>query len=66
MATIINLTPHCINIYNAEGIEINKFESVGIARAESSEEVAGEVNGRPVVRMSYGAPIDLPSPANDV
>ena len=59
---IINLTPHCINIYDVDGNEISKFESMGIARADSFETVVGELNGIPVVKMSYGAPIGLPDP----
>ena len=54
MSKIVNLTPHTINIFNNDGIEVQSFESMGIARAESSEQVIDEVNGIPVVRMSYG------------
>ena len=35
MSKIINLTPHCINIYDVNGNELTKFESSGIARAEA-------------------------------
>ena len=62
MNNIINLTPHTINIYDADCNEVTKFESMGIARADSFETVVGELNGIPVVEMSYGAPIGLPDP----
>lgn len=60
MTNIINLTPHTINIYDADGNEVKNFESMGIARADSFETVVGELNGIPVVEMSYGSPIGLP------
>ena len=63
---IINLTPHCINIYDVDGNEVEKFESMGIARADSFETVVGELNGIPVVEMSYGALIGLPDPSDGV
>jgi len=59
---IINLTPHCINVFDGDGNEISKFESMGIARADSSETVVDHLNGIPVVEMSYGDPIGLPDP----
>lgn len=65
MTNIINLTPHCINIYDVDGNEVMKFESMGIARADSFETIVGELNGIPVVEMSYGNPIGLPDPADD-
>lgn len=65
MTSIINLTPHTINIYNADGNEVTKFESMGIARADSFETVVGELNGIPVVEMTYGAPVGLPDPTDD-
>lgn len=65
MTNIINLTPHCVNIMDSDGNEISKFESMGIARADSFETVVDELNGIPVVEMSYGNPIGLPDPATD-
>ena len=62
---IINLTPHCINIYDADGKEISKFESMGIARADSTETVVDHLNDIPVVEMTYGAPVGLPDPTDD-
>lgn len=66
MTNIINLTTHCVNIYDADGNEVTKFESMGIARADSTETVVDHLNGIPVVEMSYGNPIGLPDPAEDV
>lgn len=60
---IINLTPHCINVYDADGNEVTKFESMGIARADSTETVVAHLNGIPVVEMTYGNPIGLPDPS---
>ena len=49
---------------DADGNEVSKFESMGIARADSFETVVGELNGIPVVEMSYGNPIGLPDPVD--
>ena len=65
MINIINLTPHTINIMDSDGNEVSKFESMGIARADSFETIVSELNGIPVVEMSYGNPIGLPDPADD-
>lgn len=62
MTNIVNLTPHTINIYDVDGNEVSKFESMGIARADSSETVVDYINDIPVVEMTYGAPIGLPDP----
>lgn len=62
MTNIVNLTPHTINIYDVNGNEVSKFESMGIARADSSETVVDYINDIPVVEMTYGAPIGLPDP----
>lgn len=62
MTNIVNLTPHTINIYDVNGNEVTRFESMGIARADSFETVVGSINDIPVVEMSYGSPIGLPDP----
>ena len=63
--TIVNLTPHVICIMGDNGNRIAKFESEGIARADSSETVVGHLNGIPVVEMTYGDPVGLPDPTDD-
>lgn len=62
---IMNLTPHLICIMDNDGNRIAKFESMGIARADSSETVVDHLNGIPVVEMTYGAPVGLPDPTDD-
>lgn len=65
MSKIINLTPHTINIINDDNDEIMSFESMGIARADSSETVVDNINGIDIVHMSYGEPIGLPEYTDD-
>lgn len=65
MKEIINLTPHDINVYKDDKILLT-LTSQGIARAESKSEVIGEVNGIPITKVSFGEPIDLPEPKEDV
>lgn len=66
MSKIFNLTPHRINIINDDGVEIMSFESMGVARADSSETVVDNINGIDIVHMTYGAPIGLPEYADEV
>lgn len=62
---IINLTPHAIIIMDDNGNVIQTFESMGIARADSTETTVDSVNGIDIVKMSYGNPIGLPDYADD-
>jgi len=62
MATVINLTPHDVNLYDKSGENIvETFKSRGIARASQRIEEAGTLDGEyPLVKIIYGAPTDLP------
>jgi len=53
---IINLTPHAINL---PGITL---PSEGVARVSVTLDQAGEIDGIPLVRGSYGQVIGLPEP----
>ena len=69
---IVNLTPHNVCIYDAKAVEEAGgfvtpdllpeciFLSEGCARAAMTTEPAGEVDGIPLVKNTYGEPQDLP------
>ena len=58
--TIINLTPHKINIVDEEGNVIKVFESKGVARAMQKDVEIGILEGIPIIETDFGDPIDLP------
>lgn len=62
MATIINLTPHTINVLGADGARIADLPSAGVARVKANTDDAGMVAGIPVVRTNYGEIEGLPEP----
>lgn len=62
MKKIRNLTPHAIFIVDEDGNPFTVFQSEGIARAEQKDEPAGELNGIPLVKSTFGEPVDLPEP----
>lgn len=62
MAIIKNLTPHTVTILNEDGSVLAAFESEGVARATQKTERVGEIEGIPLVRTTFGEPIDLPDP----
>ena len=61
MKEIINLTPHEINVIK-DGEVILTLPSQGVARAESKSVEVDTINDIPVTEVSFGSPIDLPSP----
>lgn len=63
---IKNLTPHAVNIVDAEGNPHRTYESEGIARAATSSEVVGELDGIELVKTTFGAPVGLPDPEDGV
>ncbi len=65
MAKLVNLTPHEINIISEEGIELRLPPSGEVARATSSTEEVGEVNGIKVVKSTFGSVTGLPEPVED-
>jgi hypothetical protein len=64
MAKLINLTPHEITIISEEG-DFRLTPSGEVARATSTTEVVGEVNGIEVVKSTFGSVTGLPEPAED-
>ena len=65
MKKIKNLTPHKVTIMTESGDILAIFESESIARAEQKDIPAGELNGIPLVKSSFGVPIGLPKPDED-
>ena len=57
---IRNLTPHKIVVYGENNQVLSVFESEGIARAEQKDEQAGDLEGTPLVKQTFGVPVDLP------
>lgn len=58
--TIINLTPHPINIIDEEGNIIKVFESAGVARVTQEDAEIGTLEGIPIIETEFGEPIGLP------
>jgi hypothetical protein len=58
--TIINLTPHPINIVDEDGDIIKVFESEGVARAAQKDVEIGTLEGIPIIETDFGKPIGLP------
>ena len=63
---IINLTPHTVNIVDADGKELRSFVSEGIARAAQTSVVVGELDGIKLVKTTFVAPVDLPEASDGV
>ncbi len=64
---IVNLTPHALDLVDADGAVLASVPSSGVARARVSTETLGEVEVAPsvtvpLVRSVYGEPVDLPAP----
>ena len=58
---IINLTPHELTLFSEDDRILRKISPSGtIARAVQKDEPVGELDGFPLVRSSFGEPIDLP------
>lgn len=55
---LINLTDHRVDVLAGEPIEIPPSGTV--ARVEAVSEQAGSIDGVPVVRTLFGAPVGLP------
>lgn len=66
MVSFVNLTPHSVNIYNDDGSLLMSIEPSGqVLRLPTIAWAAGDVDGIPVVRLTYEAPEDLPEPRED-
>ena len=59
--SIINLTPHILNIHTPSGV-VNVPPSGSVARCAVSSETVGEHEGIPLLRSSMGEVTGLPSP----
>lgn len=64
---IINLTPHDVHIYDAEGKNvIATYPASGtVARVKSMTEIVGEVNGVAIAKSTFGEIEGLPDPQPD-
>lgn len=62
----INLTPHQINIFNDEGVQINAFSSNGTARCATSTESDGVIGGIPFTKTQMGDVVGLPAKQDGV
>lgn len=64
--TIVNCTPHPINIMDSEGKEILTLEPSGICpRCSVERKKVGDINGIPINKSVFGDVYDLPSPQPD-
>ena len=64
--TIINCTPHAINVMDSEGKEILTLEPSGICpRCSVERKKVGDINGIPINKSVFGDVYDLPSPQPD-
>ena len=63
MKTIVNLTPHTINVMVGE--EEVTFESAGVARVDSKSVELDAVNGIPTQKNIFGEVYDLPEEKPD-
>lgn len=59
MATLVNLTPHAVDIITPD--EVISIPSSGtVARCAQSQKKVGEINGIAVTRQTFGEVVDLP------
>lgn len=65
MTNIINLTPHTLNIHDAEGNVTTVAASGAVARVATTREQAPSVAGLPVTRPAFGEVEGLPDPEQD-
>ena len=61
MKNLINLTPHAVNVYGAEGV-IDIPISGQLCRVKSSQEPDGLLAGIPVYRQTFESVEGLPEP----
>ena len=64
--TIINLTPHTLNIIGADGSVREEAPSGVVARVTTSRTQTGEVHGLPLFTTTYGEVTGLPAPVEGV
>jgi hypothetical protein len=66
MTTLINLTPHVLNIVAADGSIIDIQPSGNIARVASTSAVVATINGINVTQQTWGDVIGLPAAQDGV
>ena len=64
MATLVNLTPHMINVLHADG-SIQNIPSSGLARCAEQRIAVDSVNGINLYAVSYGDVSGLPAQVDD-
>lgn len=65
MTNFVNLTPHALNIRNANG-DIVDFPVTGtIARVAQTATVVNVINGINITKQVFGNVVDLPDPQPD-
>jgi len=63
--SIVNLTPHELNIHDADGGVITVTPSGTVARVSTTTVPAGDVEGIPTYSVEYGEVKGLPEPGDD-
>lgn len=67
MATLINLTPHILNIVAADGSTVYiPPDGNRIARVGSTSSIVATVNGININKQTFGKIVDLPDAQDDV
>ncbi len=66
MKTILNYTPHDINIIGEDGQVIMIYPSVGVARLKTTTVGLYTINDIPVTKTLFGVAEGLPSESTDV
>ena len=64
MTTIVNLTPHPINLFDSDGNQV-VIQSSGLARCAVTTTAVGKVNGIKVNESHFGEIQGLPEPKTD-
>jgi hypothetical protein len=64
---VVNLTPYEIRLVDEKGEIIIAFPPTGIvAKVINSQEVIGEMFGRPIIKIMFNKIENLPNPSNGV
>lgn len=65
MKSIINLTPHSLNILNSKNETVTIAPTGKIARVTSKTEIIDTINGINIMKQTFGDVIDLPEPTEN-
>lgn len=60
MTTLVNLTPHTLNLIAADGSTVDIPTSGNIARVGSISSIVATVNGININKQTFGKIVDLP------